>query len=186
MFAGPLEGSPTFYGAQTVSIAHNNDGAEARARHPETWPSRLVRITHLTRSHTVPDYERISITIEPDLLRRLDGHIAAHGHANRSEAVRDLIRNLLVEGARADGPVAGSLTLVYDHRQRALSERLVDVAHHHHGIVLSTLHVHLDHDTCMEISALQGQRSELQHYAGHVLGMKGVLHGTLVISCERA
>lgn len=133
----------------------------------------------------MPEYERISITIEPDLLQRLDEHIAAHGHANRSEAVRDLIRARLVEDTGPDVHVAGSLTLVYDHRQRALSDRLVEAAHDHHDIVLSTMHVHLDHDTCMEVSALRGLRSELQHYGGHVLGMKGVLHGTLVISCER-
>ncbi len=128
------------------------------------------------------DYERISITIEPDLLVQLDEHIAAAGHGNRSEAIRDLIRARLVADSSPDDPVAGSLTLVFDHRQRALSDRLVDAAHDHEDIVLSTMHVHLDHDTCMELSALRGRRGALQHYAAHLLGMKGVLHGELVIT----
>lgn len=128
------------------------------------------------------DYERISITIEPALLARLDAHIAATGHGNRSEAIRSFIRAHLAEGAGPDDRVAGSLTLVFDHRQRALSDRLVEAAHDHHDVVLSTMHVHLDADTCMEVSAVRGRRSTLQHYAAHVLGMKGVLHGELVIT----
>ena len=125
------------------------------------------------------DLERISITIDPDLLAGLDEHIAAAGHANRSEAIRDLIRGHLAQTVSDDTPVAGSLTVVFDHRQRALAEKLIDAAHDHHDLVLSTLHVHLDHDTCMEISALQGTRRQLQHYAEHVMGMRGVLQGDL-------
>lgn len=130
----------------------------------------------------MPDYERISITIEPELLARLDEHIASAGHRNRSEAIRDLIRARLIEGTPSDEAVSGSLTIVFDHRQRALSDRLVDVAHDHDEIVLSTMHVHLNRDTCMELSALRGRRSALKHYAAHLLGMKGVLHGQLVIT----
>lgn len=130
----------------------------------------------------MPNYERISITIEPGLLARLDEHIAAAGHRNRSEAIRDLIRARLVAESSPDDRVAGSLTIVFDHRQRALSDRLVDAAHDHEDIVLSTMHVHLDHDTCMELSALRGRRGALHHYAAHLLGMKGVLHGELVIT----
>lgn len=132
----------------------------------------------------MPEYERISITIEPDLLRRLDAHISSSGHANRSEIIRDLIRGRLVQEAAPDTQVTGSLTLVFDHRQRALAERLVHVAHDHDEIVLSTMHVHLDRIYCMEVSALRGRRGALRHYAEHLLGMKGVLHGQLVITSE--
>lgn len=128
------------------------------------------------------DLERVSISIPRDLLQRLDAHVQRAGHANRSEAVRDMIRSRLVDDRGPDEAVAGSLTVVFDHRQRALAERMIDVAHDHHDIVLSTLHVHLDHDTCMEVSALRGRRQALEHYASHVLGMKGVLHGDLVIT----
>lgn len=128
------------------------------------------------------DYERISITIEPELLQALDAHIVAAGHGNRSEALRDLIRARLVADSPPDAMVAGSLTVVFDHNQRALTDRLTETAHDHGHIVLSTMHVHLDHDTCMELSALKGRRAMLEHYASHVLGMKGVLHGQLVIT----
>ncbi|MEL6348520.1 MAG: nickel-responsive transcriptional regulator NikR [Myxococcota bacterium] len=128
------------------------------------------------------DIERISITIDAELLGQLDAHIAMSGHSNRSEALRDMIRARLVQTVGLEEQVTGSLTVVFDHRQRALAERLIDSAHDHDEIVLSTMHVHLNRDTCMELSALRGQRGALQHYAGHVLGMKGVLHGELVIT----
>lgn len=128
------------------------------------------------------DYQRISITIEPKLLARLDSYIADSGHHNRSEAIRDFIRSRLIARSEHTAIVAGSLTVVFDHRQRALSDRMVEAAHEHHHIVLSTMHVHLDHDTCMELSALRGPQQALQHYAAHLLGMKGVLHGQLVIT----
>ena len=130
----------------------------------------------------MPELQRVSITIEPELLARLDAHIAAAGHQNRSEAVRDLIRAGLARGGPDEAVVAGSLTLVYDHDQRALVDRLVDHAHDHHGLVLSTLHVHLDAHRCLELTALRGPRGELRHYAAHALGMKGVLHGELVLT----
>ncbi len=128
------------------------------------------------------DYDRISITIEPELLARLDAHIAAAGHGNRSEAIRDLIRGALTRSAPDEVVVAASLTVVFDHRQRALADRMVSAAHDHHTLVLSTLHVHLDPDTCMELSALRGSGAQLRHYCAHLLGMKGVLHGQLVIA----
>lgn len=130
------------------------------------------------------DLERISISMPSDLLALLDEHVQSAGHANRSEAVRDMIRARLVADRGPDDAVAGSLTVVFDHRQRALAERMIDAAHDHDDIVLSTLHVHLDKDTCMEVSALRGTRHDLEHYASHVLGMKGVLHGEIVITAR--
>ena len=132
------------------------------------------------------EVERISISMEPELLARLDELVAGTGHANRSELVRDLIRARLVSVRSPDEDVAGSLTLVYDHHQRALTEKMIGVAHEHDDLVLATLHVHLDHDLCMEVSALRGRRGALQHYAAHVLAMKGVLHGKLVVTVSSA
>ena len=126
--------------------------------------------------------ERISISMDAALLHKLDQHVASSGHANRSEAVRDMIRARLVDEAPSDDTVAGTLTVVFDHRRRKLAEHLVDLAHDHHDLVLSTMHVHLDSDTCLEVSALRGRRGALHHYARHVLGMKGVMHGDLVIT----
>ena len=129
------------------------------------------------------ELERISLAIEADLLRRFDRLLAESGVANRSEAVRDLVRKRLVEedeDPKAES--AATLTLVYDHGTRELSDRLVEIGHEHHSRILSTLHVHLDHDLCLEVMALRGKRRDLRRLATQVLGLKGVLHGGLVVS----
>ncbi|MFH1467311.1 MAG: nickel-responsive transcriptional regulator NikR [Pseudomonadota bacterium] len=130
----------------------------------------------------MPRLERISITIEPELLAQLDAFVAATGHSNRSEAIRDLIRGRLVEETPPDTPVTGVVAITYDHAQRELSDRLVHVAHDHHGMVLATTHVHLDAHHCLEMSALVGPRSELEHYAQHIIGLKGVDHGAFMVT----
>ncbi len=129
------------------------------------------------------ELERNSPANHPELLRKFDRVLAESGVVNRSEAVRDLIRKRLVE--EEDDPkaeAAATLTLVYDHDTRELSDRLVEIGHEHHASILSTLHVHLDHDLCLEVMALRGRRRELQRLASRVLGLKGVLHGGLVLS----
>lgn len=129
------------------------------------------------------DLERISLAIEPDLLRRFDASLARGGVQNRSEAVRDLIRKRLVEEDEdPKAEAAATLTLVYDHDTRELADRLVEIGHEHHSSILSTLHVHLDHDLCLEVMALRGKRADLRRLATQVLSMKGVLHGGLVVS----
>jgi CopG family nickel-responsive transcriptional regulator len=130
----------------------------------------------------MPGLERISITIEPELLAQLDAIVAASGHSNRSEAIRDLIRGRLVELTAPEEPVTGVVAITYDHARRELSDRLVHVAHHHHGLVLATTHVHLDVHHCLEMSALAGSRSELEHYAHHLIGLKGVDHGAFMVT----
>ncbi len=133
------------------------------------------------------ELERISLAVEKTLLARFDRWLRQRGLSNRSEAVRDLIRARLVEDEQAEGTpdAVGSLTLIYDHGQRELSDRLVDAGHHHHARVLSTLHVHLDERLCLEVLALRGKASELRHLADHLLGLKGVKHGRLVVSSAR-
>ncbi len=133
------------------------------------------------------ELERISHAVEKTLLARFDRWLRQRGLSNRSEAVRDLIRARLVEDEQAEGTpdAVGSLTLIYDHGQRELSDRLVDAGHHHHARVLSTLHVHLDERLCLEVLALRGKASELRHLADHLLGLKGVKHGRLVVSSAR-
>lgn len=128
------------------------------------------------------ELERISLSIEKALLTRFDGLLRKRRLGNRSEAVRDLIRGRLVEEEAGEERAVASLTLVYDHEQRALSDRLVEAGHHHHAQVLSTMHVHLDDRMCLEVMALRGTRAELRHFADHLIGLKGVRHGQLVIS----
>jgi CopG family nickel-responsive transcriptional regulator len=133
------------------------------------------------------DLERVSLAIEKGLLRRFDRLLERRGLGNRSEAVRDLIRRRLVEEEALAGKseVVASLTLVYDHAQRELSDRLVATGHHHPARVLSAMHVHLDDRMCLEVMALRGTPAELRHFADHVIGLKGVKHGQLVVSSAR-
>ncbi|MGE5125134.1 MAG: nickel-responsive transcriptional regulator NikR [Betaproteobacteria bacterium] len=133
------------------------------------------------------ELERVSLAIEKGLLRRFDRLLARRRLGNRSEAVRDLIRRRLVEEANeaGRGEAVASLTLVYDHAQRELSDRLVATGHHHKARVLSTLHVHLDERMCLEVLALRGRAAELRQFADHVIGLKGVKHGQLVLSAAR-
>jgi CopG family nickel-responsive transcriptional regulator len=133
------------------------------------------------------DLERVSLAIEKSLLRRFDRLLERRGLGNRSEAMRDLIRRRLVEeeALAGRGEVVASLTLVYDHEQRELSDRLVATGHHHHARVLSAMHVHLDERMCLEVMALRGTPGELRHFADHLIGLKGVKHGQLVLSSAR-
>ena len=100
---------------------------------------------------------RFGVAMDNDLLDRFDALIARRGYATRSEALRDLVRGALVEAhLEADGPAVATLTLVYDHHVRELSERLTEMQHDLGEHVVSTLHVHLDHDHCMEVIVLRG------------------------------
>lgn len=130
------------------------------------------------------DLERISMTIERDLLASFDEFLERRQLGNRSEAIRDLIRRRLVEDRieSGDGTAVASLTLVYDHAQRELARQLVQSGHAHHARVLSSLHVHLDDKLCLEVQVLQGSPAELRHYADRLIGLRGVKHGQLVLS----
>jgi CopG family nickel-responsive transcriptional regulator len=131
--------------------------------------------------------ERISITVESELLERFEELLERRQIGNRSEAIRDLIRRRLVEDEveAGDEEAVASLTLVYDHEQRELAERLVERGHAHHAQVLSVLHMHLGPRLCLEVQILQGAPAELRHYADHVMGLRGVKHGQLVLSSAR-
>jgi CopG family nickel-responsive transcriptional regulator len=127
--------------------------------------------------------ERISIAIETDLLEQLDRWVARRGHKNRSEAMRDLIRARLT-AERVEAPKSraiGSLTLLYDHSQRELADKLVETGHEHHDVVVSSMHVHLDHRMCLEVLALRGRAAELRALADHLGGLKGVEHYELTL-----
>ena len=131
---------------------------------------------------------RIGVAIDSDLLLKFDELIARRGYTNRSEAFRDLIRDALVERAagRPDATVVGTVTLVYDHHVRMLSERLTEMQHEHFHNVLSTLHVHLDHDHCLEVLVLKGKSSAVRKMADALISTKGVQHGRLTITTSGA
>jgi CopG family nickel-responsive transcriptional regulator len=127
---------------------------------------------------------RIGVAIDSDLLAKFDQHIGERGYTNRSEAFRDLIRDALIEKtvAKPESTVVGTLTLVYDHHVRQLSDRLTAMQHDHFHLVLSTLHVHLDHNNCLEVLILKGRAAAVQKMADALISTKGVTHGRLTIT----
>lgn len=130
------------------------------------------------------ELSRIGVAIDSDLLEKFDGHIAKRGYTNRSEAFRDLIRDELVQKnwELPDSPVVGTVTLVYDHHVRLLNEKLTDLQHDSFHNVLSTLHIHLDHDNCLEVLVVKGKAAEVKKLADALISTKGVKHGRLTIT----
>ena len=130
---------------------------------------------------------RIGIALDSDLLARFDRFISEQGYTNRSEAFRDLIRDRLVGVAVQDpkAPVVGTVTLIYDHHSRLLPEKLMNLQHDHHDLIISTTHAHLDHHTCLEVVILKGESRRVQKLADLLIGAKGVQHGRLVMSSSK-
>jgi CopG family nickel-responsive transcriptional regulator len=122
------------------------------------------------------DLARITISLPEELLDDLERRILSKGYASRSEFVRDLIREQLVDEAWEESaePVIGVLTISYDHHQRGLSQKLVDAQHSHHTAVLCSTHVHLDHHLCLETIILKGPAEEIVRISREIGGIKGV------------
>ena len=123
---------------------------------------------------------RFGVSLERTLLQRFDRLIRGRKYTNRSEALRDLIRKELVEIEwKEDREVAGAITYVYDHHRRELLNRLTDLQHDYQQIIISTQHIHLDHDHCLEIVAVRGRAKSIRQLADALKAVKGVRHGTL-------
>lgn len=129
---------------------------------------------------------RYTVSMDARLLDKFDALIERKGYANRSEAIRDLIRAQLVEEQWRDatGKVAATVTLVYDHHSRQVADRLADLQHHHHDLVVSATHVHLDNDNCLEVVILRGQARAVRVLAEELIACKGVKHGKAVLTTE--
>jgi CopG family nickel-responsive transcriptional regulator len=128
--------------------------------------------------------QRTTITLDDDLMARLDEFMQERRYANRSEAIRDLVRSGLEQASLSesrDAHCLGAVVYVYDHEARDLSSRLTHAAHDHHDLAIATMHVHLDHDSCMEVTVLRGQVGDVRHFADHVIAERGVRHGKLVL-----
>jgi CopG family nickel-responsive transcriptional regulator len=129
--------------------------------------------------------QRVTITIDDELMIELDRIIEARGYQNRSEAIRDLARAGIRQAAETIGDkqrdCVAALVYVYDHHARQLSKRLADTFHDHHELSLASMHAHLDHDSCMEVTILRGQTNEVQQFAEHVIAERGVRHGRVVL-----
>lgn len=132
---------------------------------------------------TMAELTRFGVSMDAELLARFDELIREQGYANRSEAIRDLVRERLVRAEwEAGAEVVGVITLLYDHHKRELTDRLTELQHHHHDLIIATLHVHLDEDNCLEILAVRGPGAEVQKLADLLRGLKGVKHGQLAVT----
>jgi CopG family nickel-responsive transcriptional regulator len=130
------------------------------------------------------DLRRFGVAIEGELLDKFDALMEKRGYTNRSEAFRDLARAELVK-ERAEKPnaiVAGTVTIVYNHHVRLLSEKLTELQHQHHKCIVSAMHVHLDHDNCLEVVVLRGMAKDVQQIADSLISTKGVTHGRLIVA----
>ena len=129
------------------------------------------------------DLVRFGVSIDKKLLERYDEMIKGV-YDNRSEAIRDLIRDKIVEEEWQDSKeeVVGSLTLLYNHHQRGLTEKMLNLQHDYHYLFKSNLHLHLSHKYCLEVIVVQGQVKELKQVAQTLIGLKGVQHGELTVT----
>ena len=126
---------------------------------------------------------RFGISLPKDLLNKFDKLIKEKNYSNRSEAFRDLIRQELVKKEWQEGKeIAGAITLIYDHHKRELVNKLTDIQHDYQKLIISTQHIHLDHNNCLEIIAVKGTPKEAQKLADTLKSVKGVKHGTLSMS----
>ena len=131
----------------------------------------------------MPDVFRFGISIDKNLLDKFDRLIREKKYTNRSEAFRDLIREELVKKEWIEGKdVAGAITFIYDHHQRDLLNKIVDIQHQFQKIIISAQHIHLDHENCLEIVAVKGSSRDVQTLADRLKSVKGVRHGILSMS----
>ncbi len=130
------------------------------------------------------DTVRFGVSIDRDLLAAFDAYCGTGGYDTRSEAIRDLIREALVarKGIGEADAVAGTLTLVYDHHKSDLAQKLTSAQHEAHVLIVATLHVHLDHDNCLEVLVLRGNGRAVSDFANQILAVKGVKHGKFVLT----
>ncbi len=127
---------------------------------------------------------RIGVSLEPDLLKQFDESISKKGYVSRSEAIRDLVRDSLAESEwkNDDEWMAGTIVMVYDHTVTSVGDKLTDMQHDNPGLVSMSVHVHLDHDKCMEILICEGKLKDLKRFADEVTSIKGVLRGRLTMA----
>jgi CopG family nickel-responsive transcriptional regulator len=128
--------------------------------------------------------QRITITVDDELVATLDRYMDESGHQNRSEAIRDLTRAGLAQLQRQDNDRqsgVAALVYVYDHEERELAKRLTKSSHGHHDLSVATMHIHLDHRSCMEVAVLKGAMRAVRDFARRIVAERGVRHGQLVM-----
>ena len=136
------------------------------------------------KTKTSEPVARFSISLPSELAKQLDRMASQKGYDNRSLAVADMIRAHLVEHQQqfGDKEIAGTITLLYDHHKQHVQAALTDIQHDHHEVIVATLHVHLDHQNCMEVLAVRGKAALIKRIADELIAAKGVKHGKLTVT----
>ena len=126
--------------------------------------------------------KRFGVSLEDDLLEQFDGLCEKQGYTNRSEAIRDLIRNALIKKEWLEGNLetTGVVIIVYDHHQYHMAQKITDLQHDHYASIIASLHSHLDHHNCVEIILLKGKAKEIQTIADNIISTKGVKYGHFI------
>jgi len=127
---------------------------------------------------------RFSVSMSPELLKKFDRTLKERMYKNRSKAIRDLVREFIVEQEweRAEKEVMGSLTILYNHETRGLVDRLIDLQHEKYSNIISSMHVHIDERNCIEVLVIKGPPEEVKRISDRLLSCKGVKHGKLVMT----
>ncbi|MBI5395853.1 MAG: nickel-responsive transcriptional regulator NikR [Verrucomicrobia bacterium] len=136
------------------------------------------------KAKTQQGVTRFSVSLSKQLLESLDAMVHEKGYTNRSLAIADMIRDHLVQHhqQRGNQEIAGTITLLYDHHKRHLQALLTDIQHDHEDVIISTVHVHLDHDNCMEVLLVRGKAAAIKSIADQLIAAKGVKHGKLTVT----
>jgi len=129
---------------------------------------------------------RTGISLELELLKRFDKVIKKKGYSNRSEAIRDLIRDEIVREKWEDeaAEIIGTITIIYDHHYSNVTKKLLEVQHHHLAEIVSTTHVHIDEHNCIEVLILEGKAGQVKKLADKIISIKGVKHGKLTMTSK--
>ena len=127
---------------------------------------------------------RFGVSMSPTLFEKFNNIIREKGYANRSEAIRDLIRDLIVqeEWKESEREAIASLTIVYNHAVRGVNDKLTDLQHHYHDNIISSMHVHLDEHNCMEVLVIKGKTKQIKKISDILISSRGVKHGKLVMT----
>lgn len=126
---------------------------------------------------------RFGISMSSELLNKFDSLIESKGYTNRSEAIRDLIRDYLVEQEwQEDQETIGTVTMVYNHHVRELTESLTAIQHEYYDYIISSMHVHIDEHNCLEIAIIRGRGSKVKEVADRLISIRGVKHGKLIMT----
>ena len=128
---------------------------------------------------------RFGVSVPEELLERFDRIIEEKGYVNRSEAIRDMMRDFIVrhEWEEGDAEVAGTITMLYNHDEADVVKELLDLQHDYVAEIVSSLHVHMDEHNCLEVVIVKGKASRIKEIADRLLSLKGVKHGKLVMTC---